>query len=120
MALHSCGGFHRGTSILTRTSTNGARPRAAFLDDRDGDPMSVYRQDIINSEHDDVRRVMTGHQDYALASVTARQVRSRSQTVFPEPLPEESSHTKICGPKPPAVRRWFAKQAEWVIPPPGK
>lgn len=96
------------------------RPRsAAFEDDDDGDPMSVYRQDIIEAERGPIRRVMAGHVDYALVSLTAGQFRSKDQTVFADPLPEESSHTKICGPKPKGVRRWFAAQAEWLIPPPG-
>ena len=91
---------------------------AAFQDDDDGDPMSVYRRDVIESEGGDARRVMTGHEDYALAALTAGQVRSKNQTVFPDPLPEESSHAEICGPKPKSIMRWFARQAAWVIPPP--
>ena len=95
------------------------RPRsAAFEDDDDGDPMSVYRRDIIEGEGAAVRRVMIGHGGYALASITAGQFRSKQQTVFPDPLPEEASHAKICGPKSEGTRRWFAKQAEWVIAPP--
>jgi hypothetical protein len=95
------------------------RPRsAAFEDDADGDPMSVYRRDIINAEGGTVARVMVGHEGFALASFTAGQVRFKDQTVFPDPLPEESSHAKICGPKPESTRRWFAKQSEWVIAPP--
>ena len=90
---------------------------AAFEDDEDGDPMSVYRQDVIESEGSDARRVMIGHEGYALASLTAGQFRSGRQTVFPDPLPRESAHTKICGPKPRPVRRWFSKQAVWVVPP---
>jgi hypothetical protein len=90
---------------------------AAFEDDEDGDPMSVYRRDVIESEGATVQRVMIGHVGFALASLTAGQVRSRGQTVFPDPLPEESSHAKVCGPKSDSVRRWFATQAVWVIPP---
>jgi len=70
---------------------------AAFEDDEDGDPMSVYRQDLIEAEGGPIRRIMVGHEGYALASLTAGQVRSKDQTVHPDPLPEESSHT--LGPK---------------------
>lgn len=91
---------------------------AAFEDDDDGDPMSVYRGEVIESEGSDIRRVMIGHSGFALASLTAGQVRSKNQTVFADPLPEESSHAKICGPKPTSVQRWFAREAVWVIPPP--
>jgi hypothetical protein len=93
---------------------------AAFEDDDDGDPMSVYRWDVIDSEGGNFRRVMTGHKGFGLAALTAGQFRSKHQTVCPEPLPEESSHTKICGPKPRPTRRWFSEQAVWVIPPPAR
>lgn len=91
---------------------------AAFEDDADGDPMSVYRRDIIDAEGASVQRVMIGHVGFALAALTAGQFRSKQQSVFPDPLPEESSHAKICGPKSDGTKRWFAKQAEWVIAPP--
>ncbi len=93
---------------------------AAFEDDQDGDPMSVYRHDIIESEDGDIGRVMIGHEGYALASLTAGQVRSKVQTVFSAPLPDESSHAKVCGPKSRQTRRWFSRQAAWVIAPPSK
>ena len=51
---------------------------AAFEDDEDGDPMSVYRREVIDLEGGDVRRVLIGHAGYALATLTAGQVRSRS------------------------------------------
>lgn len=91
---------------------------AAFEDDDDGDPMSVYRRETIEAEGGDVSRVMTGHEGYALASLTAGAVRSRNQTIHPDPLADESSHTQVCGPKPKSTCRWFAKNAEWVIAPP--
>ena len=91
---------------------------AAFEDDSDGDPMSVYRNDIITSEQGTVERVMVGYKDFGLVALGARYLRSKEQTVFPDRLPEESSHTKVCGPKTDSRRRGFAKQARWVIPPP--
>lgn len=91
---------------------------AAFEDDEDGDPMSVYREDVIRREGGQPARVLSGHSDYGLAALMAGQVRSRNQTVFSAPLPEEASHAKVCGPKPKATTRWFARQADWVVPPP--
>lgn len=69
--------------------------------------MSVYRRDVIESGEDTVQWIMAGHASFALASLTAGQVRSKRQTVFPAPLPGEPSHAKVCGPKPDSVRRWF-------------
>jgi hypothetical protein len=94
------------------------RPSPAAFEDDDGDPMSVYRQGIIKAEGGPIHRVMHGHEGYALASLTAGQVRSKDQTVHPDPLPEESSHTQVCGAKQKGTCRWFAMHSEWAIPPP--
>ena len=95
-----------------------ARPSsAAFEDDSDGDPMSVYRDEIIASEGGTVERVMVGHEGFGLVALAAYQFRARQQTVFSDPLAAESSHSKVCGPTTASNRRWFAKQAEWTIPP---
>ena len=91
---------------------------AAFEDDSDGDPMSVYRNDVITAEQSTVERVMVGHEGFGLVALEAGRLRSKQQTIFPNPLPEESSHAKVCGPKTASRRRGFAKQALWVIPPP--
>lgn len=92
---------------------------AAFEDDEDGDPMSVYRQDIIDAEGGNARRVLAGHEGYGLASLLTGEVRSKNQTVHTSPLPAEPSHASVCGPKPKSTCRWFAKQAVWVVNPPG-
>jgi len=72
--------------------------------------MSVYRQDLIEAEGGPIRRIMVGHEGYALASLTAGQVRSKDQTVHPDPLPEESSHT--LGPK--SFVFWGLRGIVWV------
>jgi hypothetical protein len=76
--------------------------------------MSVYRLEVIESQGGVAARVLIGHEGFALAALTAGQFRSQSQTVFPNPLPAESSHAKICGLKPKKTRRWFAAQSVWV------
>ena len=91
---------------------------AAFEDDEDGDPMSVFRQDVIEGEGDDPDRVMIGHEGFALVSLSAGQLRSKDQTLFTAPVPGESSHAKVCGPKSKSTRRWFARNATWVVEPP--
>ena len=90
---------------------------AAFEDDSDGYPMSVYRIDVITSELGTVERVMVGHIGFGLVALEAGLFRSRQKTISPAPLPEESSHAKVCGKKTASRRRWFAKQASWMIPP---
>ena len=80
--------------------------------------MSVYRRDVIEEEGGEPGRVLANHEGFGLVVISAGQVRSRDQTVHADPLPEESSHAKVCGPKPRSTRRWFARQAEWVVAPP--
>ena len=58
---------------------------AAFEDDSDGDPMSVYRRDVITSEQGTVERVMVGHEEFGLVALDAGRFRSREQTIFPDP-----------------------------------
>ncbi len=80
--------------------------------------MSVYRQNVIEQDGGEPSRVLENHQDFALVSIAAGQVRSKAQTVHPVPVPEEPSHTVVCGPKPKSTRKWFARHAEWVVEPP--
>lgn len=91
---------------------------AAFEDDRDGDPMSVYRRDVIEDEGGEPGRVLANHEGFGLVSISAGPVRSRDQTVHADPVPEEPSHAKVCGPKPRSTRRWFVRHTEWVVAPP--
>ena len=59
---------------------------SAFEHDRDGDPMSVYRSDVIEEEGDDPKRVMKGHSRFGLVSLASGFVRKKRQTVNPDPL----------------------------------
>src|ERR1700733_6498926 len=72
---------------------------AAFEDDDDGDPMSVYILTVIIREGREPSTVLAGHENYSLASITAGLARINNQTVHPDSLPEESSHAVVCGNK---------------------
>lgn len=97
---------------------------AAFEDDGDADPMSVYLSSVLAAEHRNPSAVLAGHEGYSLASISAGLARSKGQTVHPEPLPDESSHALVCGNKghntKSAPRKTFAAQAVWFVlnPPP--
>ena len=80
--------------------------------------MSVYRRDAIEDEGGEPGRVLANHEGFGLVSISAGLVRSRDQTVHADPVPEESSHAKVCGPKPRSTRRWFVRHTEWVVAPP--
>jgi hypothetical protein len=97
---------------------------AAFQDDGDADPMSVYLSSVLTAEQRDPSTVLAGHVGYSLASISAGLARSKDQTVHPDPLPAESSHAVVCGEKGTnrknAPRKAFALQAVWIVlnPPP--
>ncbi len=80
--------------------------------------MSVYRTDVIASEGDRPDRVMAGHTGFGLVSITAERCRQKQQTVHADPLPDETAHALVCGPKTRSRRRCFAKHSQWVIVPP--
>jgi hypothetical protein len=92
---------------------------AAFEDDDDRDPMSVYLSTVLARENREPSAVLAGHDGYSLAAITARLARANNQTVHPDPLPEESSHAVVCGnkgkDKKSAPKRQFAKAAAWVV-----
>ncbi|HWZ98331.1 MAG TPA: hypothetical protein VN025_11275 [Candidatus Dormibacteraeota bacterium] len=92
---------------------------AAFEDDRDGDPMSVVLLKILNRDKREPSSVLKGHEDYALASITAGLARQYVQTVHPQPLDEEPAHAVVCGEKTKgkknAPKKKFAQAATWVV-----
>jgi len=108
--------FRDGNSGLIRPSS------AAFEDDDDNDPMSVYLATVLAVEHRDVTCVLAGHAGYGLASITAGIAREKKQTVHPDPLPDESAHAVVCGDKRSgnknSAKKTFAMTAKWVVAPP--
>ena len=104
--------------IVPDENSGGHRPSsAAFDNDKDGAPMSVYRQTVIESSGGAIERVMKGHAGYALAAISAGDLRSRDQTVHNNPLPDEPAHAVVCGDKTKGTQRFFSRSAVWVIPP---
>ena len=107
---------------------NENRPRpssAAFEDDNDGDPMSVYLSQVLAAEERSPRTVLKhpDHDSFGLVSLNASFVRSNGQTIFPQPLADESSHALVCGDKRSgkknAPKRKFAMAANWAVEVPG-
>jgi hypothetical protein len=62
--------------------------------------------------------VLSGHEGYGLASFTAGLARAKKQGIMRKPLPEEPAHAEVFGKKPRSVKNAFAKNCEWVLPPP--
>lgn len=87
---------------------------AAFDDSPDGSPMSV----VLANESRGPNSVLRGHEEgFTLASITAGLARECSQGVARKPLTEEPAHAVVFGRKTDRVRRRFAKEAKWIIPP---
>lgn len=87
---------------------------AAFDDDRDGSPMSVF----IGSEMESTDPALAVHDGYALASFTAGEARDCGQRLMRDPLPGSPAHAVVFGPKPKSVRKKLGRAARWVVPPP--
>ena len=105
--------------VIRDENLNCHRPSSqAFNNSQDGSPMSVFREDVLNSEGRTPSSVLAGtYSNYGLASLTAEVVRREGQGIAPDPLPDETSHALVFGSKPPKLRKRLAKAAELVIMP---
>ncbi len=90
---------------------------SAFADDPDGHPMSVVLAEVAAAVGRGPAQILTGHERFALASITARLARECGQAVVRDPLPDEPAHGLVIGPKPKSVQRRLAKAAAWLVPP---
>jgi hypothetical protein len=88
--------------------------KAAFEDDGDGSPMSV----VLAAESGRLEAALAGHQGYALATITAGLARACGQRVARDPTPGDPAHAIVIGRKTDGIRRRFAREARWVVPPP--
>ena len=87
---------------------------AAFEDHPDGSPMSV----LLAAEAGDPQHALAGHQEFALASITAALVRGLGLGVAKDPLPDEPAHAVVFGKKNKRVSRRLAIGSRWIVPPP--
>jgi len=90
---------------------------SAFADDPDGHPMSVVLTEVAIAVGRGPAQILTGHERFSLASITAGLARECGQAVVRDPLPEEPAHGLVIGPKPKSVQRRLAKATIWVVPP---
>ncbi len=89
---------------------------ASFKDHPNGTPMSIVLGDELDNTGRTPAEILIGHDDFALASITAGFAREQHQQVAREPLPEEPAHGIVIGEKKKASRK-MAKAAQWVISP---
>ena len=105
--------------VFDKNSNRWRPSSAAFEDDGDGDPMSVYLSSVLAAENRSPLTVLVNHDGYSLAFITAGFAREKGQTVHPDPLPDETSHAVVCGEKGnnnrSAPRKQFALNAVWFV-----
>lgn len=87
---------------------------AAFQDHPDGSPMSV----ILAAEVSGPEFSLAGHEDFALAVLTAGLIRQCGQGIARDPLPDNPAHAVVFGRRTEAVRRRLARGSRWVVEPP--
>lgn len=90
----------------------------AFKNHRDGSQMSVYLQKELEEHGLSPESVLTENEGFALASITAGLVRQCEQGVMRRP-DIDLAHAEVFGEKTGSVRRKFAENAVWVVPPNG-
>ena len=92
---------------------------AAFEDHPNGTPMSVVLgEEVLNANRSPESVLSGGHEDYGLVSFTAGLARQKNQGIVRKPLREEPAHAEVFGKKTKSVKNAFAKNCQWVIPPP--
>ncbi len=109
------------TSLFRRV-----HPSEIVWDDNDGCPrpgsgvfkdpeMSVHLGDVLQDEGREPETVLAAKPTYSLVSLTTAFVESEQQEVRRRPIDEDPSHGEVCGEKPRARRRLFARTAEFVV-----
>lgn len=89
---------------------------ASFRDHPNGSPMSIALGDELKKADRNPAEVLIGHENFALAAITAGTARENQQRIVRDPLPEESAHGLVVGKKKKESSR-MAKAAHWVIAP---
>ena len=97
------------------------RPSSAAFDDHpSGTPMSVVLgQELLNAGRA-AESALGNHEGFGLVSFTAGLARTNRQGIMRKPLPDEPAHAEVFGKKTTGVKRAFAKNCDWIFPPPAK
>lgn len=93
----------------------GLRPSSAAFSDEN---LSVDLASVLQASGQTPATTLSGHQGFALASVTAQVAREQGQAVCRDPLANNPAHAIVAGKKTTAVKRHLARHSEWVVPPP--
>ena len=78
---------------------------------------SVHLKEVVERLGLSLDAVVQDRSKFALASLTARQVREHRQVINRMPEPGDPAHAHVLGEKPGSVQRALATVAVWVLPP---
>jgi hypothetical protein len=92
--------------------------KAAFDNHPDGSPMSVVLAEMVTESGRGPAAVLTRHEGFALAAITAGLVRTCEQGVTREPLSDEPAHAVVFGRKTDSIKKKLARGSRWIVPPP--
>jgi hypothetical protein len=90
------------------------RPTTAAFDDPE---MSVALASELQSLGQPLTAPLRGHDGFALVSIDAGLARTCGQAVCKDPLPDDPAHGLVVGKKTESVKRKFARNCTWVVPP---
>ena len=95
------------------------RPSSAAFDNHpNGSPMSILLAEEVTAAGRGPDTALSGHERFALASITAGLARDCGQGIAREPLPDEPAHGVVFGEKTKRTKKRLATGAQWVVPPP--
>ena len=104
--------------FVSDETTGGRRvSSAAFDNDPDGQPMSVFLASVMEETCRGPADTVLGHVGFGLASFTAGLARSCGQGVASDPEPDEPAHAVVFGRKTDSVRNKLRRGSRLLIVP---
>lgn len=100
------------TEIYWNENDGCLRPGSGVFKDPE---MSVHLDDALKDEGREPVSVLDGKPTHSLISIQAGFVHGEEQEVRRTPIPDDASHGEVCGKKPNARRKRFAKEAKFVV-----
>jgi hypothetical protein len=90
------------------------RPTTAAFDDPE---MSVALASVLHDLAEPLTAPLRGHDGFALVSLGPELARACGQAVCRDPLPEDPAHGLVVGKKTESIKKKFARNCAWVVPP---
>jgi hypothetical protein len=91
----------------------------AFNNDGDGEPMSIYLDELLRLNRLERQRVIDGHDGFFVAALKVEDLQREDQEVIHDPIEPpihccDPAHGIAVGGKAPKVRKRLARSARWL------